>query len=110
MLLSDRQDERDRRPDFHGGRGCNLGVSGLFFSVSGRDGVRYAGCGGASAWNRRRIRLWRGHDDGSVMTIRVFFSTMVAASLIKWRRKVSNCACRHGDRFGQAARSVHQSQ
>jgi hypothetical protein len=42
--------------------------------------------------------------------IRVFFSTMAAASLIKWSRKVSNCAYRQGDRFGQAARSVNQSQ
>jgi len=39
-----------------------------------------------------------------------FFSTMVAASLIKWRRNVSNWACRQGERFGQAARSFHHSQ
>ena len=38
---------------------------------------RHVGCGGASASNRSRIRLWRGHEAGSVMMIRVFFSTMV---------------------------------
>lgn len=44
------------------------------------------------------------------MTIQVFFSTMVAASLTKCRHMVSNWVWRHDERFGQAARSVHHSQ
>jgi len=42
--------------------------------------------------------------------MRVFFSTMAAASLTRCRRSVSNRARRHGERFGQAARRVHQIQ
>ena len=44
------------------------------------------------------------------MTTRVFFSTFVAAILVRYNWSVSNCARRSGERFGQAACRFHDSQ
>ena len=92
------------RPASDLGSGDVVDVSGL----SGR--LRQAAFGGARALKRRWRSPFHGHDAGSVTMIRVFFSIMVAANLTICSRSVSNWARRHGERFGQAARSFHQIQ
>lgn len=98
------------RPDFASGAIVNWLLYWLGFSGrAGRCALRQAGRGGSSAANSGEISGWRGHEAGSVMTIRVFFSTIVAASFTRFRRRVSICVCRQGDRFGQVALNMRAS-
>jgi hypothetical protein len=100
---------RSARPWAEGRALACFEVCGFGFEVCGAR-VRQAHPGGARASKSRRRRPCCGQDAGSVTMIRVFFSTMVAASLARCRRSVSNWARRHGDFFGQAARNFHQIQ
>ena len=58
---------------------------------------------------KRRISC-AGHEVGKCTRIIVFISTTRAAILMRRRRKVSNWATRHIERFGIDTRSPHISQ
>src|SRR3954453_3816756 len=57
-----------------------------------------------------RRMAWLGQTVGRGSRSIVFSSTTRAAILIRRRRKVSNCATRHGERWGISARRLHISQ
>jgi len=61
-------------------------------------------------WKARRRISCAGHEVGKCTRIIVFISTTRAAILMRRRRKVSNWATRHIERFGIETRRPHISQ